>query len=166
MLALIILDIAAFILRIHHKLSADELAIANTIQEKISRSIGIMKTSSQLLLFNVEDILGIAQIRANKFQKNITEFNVGKCLDDIVGIQQFKAEQLGIEVQALIKVQNHELNKATEELHVRTDEKRFQQILVNLLSNALKFTRRGSVRLLASYVPPLCDRVYRLGSDT
>ena len=97
-LALIILDLAAFILRIHHKLSADELVIANTIQDKISRSVEIMKTSSQLLLFNVEGILGVAQIRANKFQKNITEFDVGKCLDEIVGIQQFKADQLGIEV--------------------------------------------------------------------
>ena len=92
MLALIILDIAAFILQIHHKLTPDELDIAKAIQAKITRSVSIMKTSSQLLLFNVEDILGMAQIRANKFQKNITEFDVGKCLDSIVSIQQFKAE--------------------------------------------------------------------------
>ena len=109
--AMIIADFAAFIFKIRHKLTPDELDIANKIQEKIVSSVNVMKTSSRLLLFNVEDVLGMAQIRAQKFQKTISEFNLRRCLEEVVSIQQFKAEQQNITLKAEISVLDMDLSE-------------------------------------------------------
>ena len=45
---------------------------------------------------NVEDILGYAQIKANKFNKVIKMFNIKKAIGDINQIQQYKADSLNI----------------------------------------------------------------------
>ena len=45
---------------------------------------------------NVEDILGYAQIKANKFNKIIKMFNIKKSIEDINQIQQYKADSLKI----------------------------------------------------------------------
>lgn len=46
----------------------------------------ISQSSSNLLLLNVEDILGYAQLKAGKFTKIIKKFNIKRCIDDIIGI--------------------------------------------------------------------------------
>ena len=46
----------------------------------------IQKDSSQLLLFHVEDVLGIAQLKSGKFRKNESRFNIKKAIDDIIEI--------------------------------------------------------------------------------
>jgi hypothetical protein len=53
------------------------------IQKEISGSINIQQSSSNLLLMNVEDILGYAQIKANKFNKIIKKFNIKKAIEEI-----------------------------------------------------------------------------------
>ena len=50
------------------------------------KSIQTQKTSSSLLLLNVEDILGFAQIKAGRFSKNVTLFDVKKAIQDIMSI--------------------------------------------------------------------------------
>ena len=45
-----------------------------------------MASSSSLLLLNVEDILGFAQIKAGKFVKVIKTFNIKKTVEDIISI--------------------------------------------------------------------------------
>lgn len=51
-----------------------------------------MNSSSSLLLLNVEDILGYAQLKAGKFQKIVKRFNIKRCIEDIVSIQMYQAE--------------------------------------------------------------------------
>lgn len=91
-----------------------------------------MKTSAQLLLFNVEDVLGMAHIRAKKFKKVITEFNLKSCIEEIMSIQHFKAQQQKIQMKAEVRAIFANFDDQTDNLLVSTDEKRFQQILVNL----------------------------------
>ena len=56
------------------------------ICQEFSQSIQTQRTSSSLLLMNVEDILGFAQIKAGKFTKHTSSFNIRKAIDDIMGI--------------------------------------------------------------------------------
>ena len=51
-----------------------------------------------MLLFHVEDVLGIAQLKSGKFRKNVTRFNIKKAVDDIVEIQQYSADQKNINI--------------------------------------------------------------------
>lgn len=54
------------------------------IVREFSKGYKIQMSSSQLLLLNVEDILGFAQLKAGKFIKIIKKFNIKRCIDDIV----------------------------------------------------------------------------------
>jgi hypothetical protein len=44
-----------------------------------------------LLLLNVEDILGFAQLKAGKFAKSIKRFSIKRCVEDIISIQVYQA---------------------------------------------------------------------------
>ena len=52
----------------------------------------IQKSSSKLLLFHVEDILGMAQLKTGKFRKVIGKFSVKTAIDEIMNIQKFSSE--------------------------------------------------------------------------
>jgi hypothetical protein len=52
----------------------------------------IQTSSSNLLLLNVEDILGFAQLKAGKFTKIIKRFNIKRCIEDIISIQFYQAQ--------------------------------------------------------------------------
>ena len=67
---------------------------------EFENSIKIQKSSSSLLLMNVEDILGYAQIKANKFNKIIKKINIKKSVEDIIQIQQYQADSLNITLKA------------------------------------------------------------------
>jgi hypothetical protein len=49
-------------------------------------SVSVMASSSSLLLLNVEDILGYAQLKAGKFVKNVRGFNIKRAVEEIVMI--------------------------------------------------------------------------------
>ena len=51
-----------------------------------------------MLLLNVEDILGFAQIRAGKFNKNVKMYNIQKSIEDIMTIQMYKSESQNIKL--------------------------------------------------------------------
>ena len=54
------LQLLAIFTRVAHRLTREELAEMTEIVENMQEGVGIMKTSAQLLLFNVEDVLGMA----------------------------------------------------------------------------------------------------------
>ena len=53
----------------------------------MSKGNEIQTSSSNLLLLNVEDILGYAQLKAGKFVKNIKKFNIKRAVEEIISIQ-------------------------------------------------------------------------------
>lgn len=52
----------------------------------------IQMSSSKLLLFHVEDILGMAQLKSGKFRKIIAKFNLKTAVDEIIHIQKFTSD--------------------------------------------------------------------------
>ena len=67
-----------------------------------------MKSSEKILNFLVKDILDFAYLKQGKFRKNIQNFNILECIQEIVSIQQYKSEQLNIKLN--IKAINFERN--------------------------------------------------------
>jgi signal transduction histidine kinase len=53
-----------------------------------------------LLLLNVEDILGFAQLKAGKFYKDIKKFNIKRAVQEIISIQQYQAESKNIIIES------------------------------------------------------------------
>lgn len=128
---------------------------------EIMNSVSVMNSSSNMLLLHVEDILGYAQLKAGKFIKDIKSFNVRRTIDEIISIQQYKAEAKNIIIstsflgfplldKTLIKKVNDVPSPEKLNLILSSDEKRIKQVLMNLLSNSLKFTRDcGKIKIIA-----------------
>ena len=112
------------------------------IYNEIMKSINLMTSSSNLLLLNVEDILGFAQLKAGKFVKNIKRFSIKRAIDEIVAIQQYQAESKNIHIstkffgfpgKAGIKYASHiQMPVNDMNLVIESDEKRIKQVLINL----------------------------------
>ena len=63
-------------------------------------------SSAKILNFLVNDILDFAQMRSGKFRKDCFNFKLNEAIDEIVSIEQFKADQCGISID--LKYHNFE----------------------------------------------------------
>jgi signal transduction histidine kinase len=88
------------------------------------------------LLEVIEDILSIAKIEAGTLDMNIGAVDLCHILQDVLDMQVLQLQQKGLQ---LIRP---ELN---EPIMVSVDRSRFKQVLLNVLSNAMKFTDEGAI---------------------
>ena len=109
-------------------------------REKLLDSLGKIDLSSEYLLALLNDILEMSRIESGKVKLETHEFKLTEVLDQIKGMFGQKAEESGIS----LVIDIHDVTIGT----VVGDKLRVTQILVNLVSNALKFTPEGGeVRL-------------------
>jgi signal transduction histidine kinase len=103
--------------------------------------------------FLVQDLLDFAQIKAGKFRKNIKLFNIKEAIDQVIAIQSYKAKKQGIDllVEYINVGDSEEDSISSFSPFIMADMPRIQQILLNLQSNALKFTEKGSVKIRCSF---------------
>jgi PAS domain S-box-containing protein len=104
---------------------------------KQHKSAGVIYQCSAHLLMLINDILSLSQIEANKLELYPEMFNLPAFMQGLSEIFRLKSQQKLIDFAYL------NLNQIPNLIYA--DEKRLRQILMNLLSNALKFTDRGSV---------------------
>ncbi|WP_426304594.1 ATP-binding protein [Acidovorax facilis] len=107
------------------------------------RQIGVMHASGQHLLTLIGDILDLSKIEAQKLTLALAPLSPIKLLEQVVDITRPRAHQKGLDLKL-------ELSTPLPPW-VRGDENRLQQVLLNLLANAIKFTSSGSVILRAGY---------------
>ncbi|SEL48502.1 Hpt sensor hybrid histidine kinase [Pseudoxanthomonas sp. GM95] len=98
-------------------------------------------SSSQALLRIVDDILDYSKLEANKLELESTPFNLREVLEQVMQLMQRPAENRGLRLGLQLDPQVR--------LPVRGDPLRLRQVLTNLIGNAIKFTERGSVTLVA-----------------
>lgn len=104
-------------------------------RERLLDCLDKIDLSSEYLLALINDILDMSRIESGKIELEHRQFDLTEILDRIHGMFQQKAESRGIEL--LIK--SRELT-VTE---VVGDNLRISQVLINIVSNALKFTPSG-----------------------
>ena len=70
----------------------------------------MLKTSSKLLLYHVEDVIGLAQIKSGKFSKVQEHFDVKTAIEEIISIQHQSATQknVGLECEFFNFPENEE----------------------------------------------------------
>jgi signal transduction histidine kinase/CheY-like chemotaxis protein len=94
-------------------------------------------TSSQQMLRIVDDILDYSKLEADKLDLESTTFNLRELLEGVIQLMERPAQSKGLRLSL-------QLDPAVR-LAVRGDPVRLRQVLSNLISNAVKFTERGSV---------------------
>lgn len=110
---------------------------------KNEQGLDIIQRSGEHLLTLINDILDLSKIEAGKLEINPDKLHLSNFLSDIAFLFQMRATQKAIEF----------VYEAVSDLPnlVYADEKRLRQILLNLISNAIKFTQQGQVRLTVKY---------------
>lgn len=102
--------------------------------------------SGDHLLALINDILDLSKIEADKLELLTEQISLLAMLDDVYQLTKQQAEQKGL--QCLL-----ELNYPLPQF-IYTDTLRFRQVLLNLTSNAVKFTQKGKVVIDVSYQTP------------
>ena len=115
------------------------LARKSNDKELMKNYLEKIKISSDLLLNIVNDILDISKVEAGKLVLSHEEFYMNKVCHRINSIFQSQAEGKKLTWELI--------NNIPESLHFIGDQVRFEQIMVNLCSNALKFTKQGSISI-------------------
>ena len=102
--------------------------------------------AGQTLLNLVNDILDLSKIEAGKMELALAEFRLADVLERVCTLVRLRAEKKGLDFHVMV---DPELPAA-----LYGDGARVQQIIVNLLTNAVKYTRKGSVSLTVLRAEP------------
>lgn len=108
------------------------------------RQVGLIRRSAEDLLELVSDLLDLAKVESGKVEAKPTVFTVPDLFGALRGSLRPLLMRPSVELV-------FEVADAVPELS--TDEAKLAQILRNLISNALKFTETGEVRVTARYIP-------------
>ncbi len=104
--------------------------------------LNLVRVSGHNLLRLIDDILDLSKIEARKVDVEIAECSLGQLLNSVESLMLPKAETEGLKFKII------EDGGPPEK--IRTDVTRLRQCLINLISNAVKFTREGHVYLRVS----------------
>ena len=88
----------------------------------------------------MEDILDHAKIESGVFEIHEVKFELRQLFNEVKDIFDLQCERKGIEL-------SFQVHSMFNHLKVMTDKQRLKQVLLNLLSNALKFTDKGSIKI-------------------
>jgi len=103
------------------------------------RMLDLLMVSSEALLGIINDILDISKIDAGKFRIVRTDTNIVNLCKSVIDLLKYKAEEKGLDISVQIDERVPHL--------IHADSMRLNQILLNLLSNSIKFTDSGSIVL-------------------
>jgi signal transduction histidine kinase/CheY-like chemotaxis protein len=106
-------------------------------------AVKVVRRSAEHLSGLIDGLLDVSKIEAGRFQLNRDEVRLAEFLDQLVDMFRLQAEAKSLAF--------HYERPPRLPVAVNTDESRLRQILINLLSNALKFTERGAITLRVGY---------------
>ena len=107
---------------------------------KIARYIKMGSSSSNLLVALVEDILNLSKMDAGNFSLNVDSFSIKTLIDEVYDLFIFQWKQKKLEFVI-------DFDKSLTNINIISDKLCVRQVLLNLLSNATKFTFEGMIKL-------------------
>ncbi len=127
-------------------MSEEQIEFANVIQSSGSGLLGL-----------IDEILDLSKIEAGKMDLELLETPVQEITQSLKGLFEQVALQKGIRL---------DIDTSKAPLVIKTDKMRLEQILKNLISNAIKFTEKGAVTLTIKKDPSNKKQVLFSVSDT
>ena len=98
--------------------------------------LSTIRSSGDILLKVLNDILDLSKIESGKLDLELKNFDLNKCVHEAISLSQFSAKLKNIEIKYI---------SPREGMFFIGDVTRMQQIITNYLSNAVKFTEKGSI---------------------
>lgn len=113
--------------------------ISGKINQEARDDLQIVYNSSKHLLSLINDVIDISKIESEQLEVYFEELELDKVLKDVVTMVSKDAEEKKLEIKIV----------SPEGLSLISDRKRLFQCVLNLMSNAVKFTQKGSIELKA-----------------
>lgn len=113
----------------------------DTDLKKYSYSI---KTAGNTLLALVNDVLDFSKIEAGKMELYNVEYDLADVITELVNMVDERAKNKGLSLNVIVNSQTPHL--------LYGDNVRLKQIILNILTNAIKYTERGEVRFAVDYI--------------
>jgi signal transduction histidine kinase len=118
--------------------------VAGPVEQPVKRHLNRIESNGRHLLAVINEILDISRIEAGRMPLQLSTFNIADLIAEV------RAELEPIILRSTITVTTS-LGKKLRP--IRSDRQKLKQIILNLLSNALKFTHQGRVTISARRVP-------------
>ncbi len=116
-----------------------ELALDTDLNEEQREYLETVKLSAGTLLNVINDILDFSKIEAGRIDIEVADFDLRDCVETALKTLALRADEAGLELLCDI---------ADEvPINVRGDSTRLSQVILNLVGNAIKFTKEGQVAL-------------------
>jgi len=112
--------------------------LAGPINEEQYKQLKMVQSSSRHLLSLINDVLDISKIEAGQLELSVASFELKPTIEKMVKLVLPMAEKKGLDLRVDIA---DDIKTAT------TDQRRLEQIILNLLNNAVKFTEKGYVSI-------------------
>ena len=123
------------------------LACDETLSYDSREAIDIINRSGEHLLNLINDILEVTKIEAGQVSLKVASFDLDDLLASLVDMFDFRARNKGLR---LIIDRHPSLPR-----HLRADEPKLRQVLINLVGNAIKFTHQGQVAVQVAPAYPV-----------
>lgn len=111
----------------------------SSLRQEQCEDLDIINRSGEHLLTLINDVLEMAKIEAGRVQLENAPLDLGTLVRDVTDMMHMRAHEKGLQ---LLLDQTSEFPR-----YIKGDEARLRQILINLVSNAVKFTQQGGVTL-------------------
>ncbi len=117
----------------------NEMILREAISDEVAEDALKVKNASRILLNLINDILDFSQIESDHMSIVPVKYQTSELFEDVVGLMQVRMSEKDLDFRVMID--------SSLPAELIGDEMRIRQILINLLTNAAKYTPKGSVTL-------------------
>lgn len=150
--------VSSFIANVNHEIRTplnsivnfSELLIETEDYQDRKEFYSIIKRNTEWLTRIVTQLLNISKIESGIMEYKETLTDINAVCQDIVVMARMKISS-GVELH---------FNRTLPECHIMTDSQRLQQVISNLLGNAIKFTPQGEIHLGYDFLPDNWLKIY------
>ena len=117
----------------------NEMILREDVSDEVAEDANNVRSASKILLHLINDILDMSKFESGKMELTPVNYNLGKMISEIVGMFWMRTKEKGLEFRVDVD--------PDIPMELYGDEVRIEQILINLLNNAIKYTMEGSINL-------------------
>lgn len=128
--------------------------LAGELNQEQTKQMGMIQKSARHLLQLINDVLDISKIEAGQLSLSAERYDLFESFNSVIQAVRPLAEQKGLALR---------LELPAETAEVVSDRRRVEQVLINLVNNAIKFTDKGEILVKSTFNS---GRVFTAVTDT